>query len=136
MDVARNPWTGYDPTTGAGSVAVELVTPAISSPPFFASAELRAARGACSVRSPGISSSSRASTTATSLLDVTRDRMQAEWYHVDTVAQRSDQREQGGQLRLRARLVAARACVAQVVVSGFSRTRVRRPRLDEQSYNL
>ena len=41
FDVPRNPFNGYDPTTGAGSVAVEFVTPAISSPPFFASAELR-----------------------------------------------------------------------------------------------
>lgn len=32
FDVARNPWNGYRPT-GAGSLAVEVVTPAISSPP-------------------------------------------------------------------------------------------------------
>jgi alkaline phosphatase D len=32
FDVARNPWSGYRPATGEGSLAVELVTPAISSP--------------------------------------------------------------------------------------------------------
>jgi alkaline phosphatase D len=33
FDVPRNPWAGYRPGTGEGSLAVELVTPAISSPP-------------------------------------------------------------------------------------------------------
>ena len=39
MDVPRDPWsaTTYDPTTASGSMAVELVTPAISSPPMFSS---------------------------------------------------------------------------------------------------
>jgi alkaline phosphatase D len=32
FDVARDPWRGYTPSTGSGSLAVELVTPAISSP--------------------------------------------------------------------------------------------------------
>ena len=32
FDVARTPWAGYRPATGEGSLAVELVTPAISSP--------------------------------------------------------------------------------------------------------
>ena len=31
-DVARDPWNGYDPRTGRGTMAVELITPAISSP--------------------------------------------------------------------------------------------------------
>ena len=33
FDVPRNPWNGYHAATGEGSLAVELVTPAISSPP-------------------------------------------------------------------------------------------------------
>lgn len=33
FDLPRDPWKGYTPSTGAGSLAVELVTPAISSPP-------------------------------------------------------------------------------------------------------
>jgi alkaline phosphatase D len=89
MDVARNPWTGYDPTTGAGSVAVEFVTPAISSPPFFASAELRQRAAVLRplARHLKFLDGERNGYT---LLDVTRDRIQAEWYHVETVAQRSD----------------------------------------------
>ena len=43
MDVPRNPFRGYVARTGAGSLAVELVTPAVSSPPFFAGAGMREA---------------------------------------------------------------------------------------------
>ena len=85
FDVPRNPFNGYDPTTGAGSVAVEFVTPAISSPPFFASAELRerAAKLRPLARHLKFLEGERNGYT---LLDVTRDRIQAEWYHVPTVA--------------------------------------------------
>jgi alkaline phosphatase D len=34
-DVPRDPWSGYRPDSGDGSLAVELITPAVSSPPFF-----------------------------------------------------------------------------------------------------
>ena len=89
FDVPRNPWSGYDPTTGAGSVAVELVTPAVSSPPFFASAELRerAAKLRPLARHLKFLEGER---NGYMLLDVTRNRIQAEWYHVPTVAQRTD----------------------------------------------
>jgi alkaline phosphatase D len=89
FDVPRNPWNGYDPTTGAGSVAVELVTPAISSPPFFASPELRerAAKLRPLARHLKFLEGEKNGYT---LIDVTRDRIQAEWYHVETVARRTD----------------------------------------------
>jgi alkaline phosphatase D len=90
MDVPRNPWTGYDPTTGAGSIAVELVTPAISSPPFFTSPALRqrAAQLRPLARHLKFLDGEKNGYT---LLDVTRDRLQADWYHVNTVTERSDQ---------------------------------------------
>jgi alkaline phosphatase D len=89
MDVPRNPWTGYDATTGAGSVAIELVTPAISSPPFFASPVLR--QRAATLR-PFVRHLKflEGEHNGYTLVDITRDRLQADWYHVDTVAQRSD----------------------------------------------
>jgi alkaline phosphatase D len=89
MDVARNPWSGYDPTTGAGSIAVELVTPAISSPPFFSSPELRerAAKLRPLARHLKFLEGEHNGYT---LLDVTRDRIQAEWYHMETVTRRTD----------------------------------------------
>ena len=35
MDVPRSAWSGYSARTGEGSLAVEIVTPAVSSPPIF-----------------------------------------------------------------------------------------------------
>ena len=90
MDVARNPFgAGYDPATGAGSVAVEFVTPAISSPPFFSSPALRerAAKLRPLARHLKFLEGEHNGYT---LLDVTRERVQAEWYHVETVAKRSE----------------------------------------------
>jgi hypothetical protein len=68
---------------------VELVTPAISSPPFFSSPELRerAAKLRPLARHLKFLEGEHNGYT---LLDVTRDRIQAEWYHVETVSQRSE----------------------------------------------
>ena len=89
MDVPRNPWTAYDPATGAGSVAVELVTPAISSPPFFSSPELRQ-RAALLRPFARHLKFLEGEHNGYILLDITRERIQADWYHVDSVAQRSE----------------------------------------------
>jgi alkaline phosphatase D len=89
MDVAQNPWTGYNPTTGAGSVAVELVTPAISSPPLFASAELKQRASLLRPLARHLKFL-EGEHRGYILLDVTRERLQADWYHVDSVSERSD----------------------------------------------
>ena len=89
LDIPRNPWAGYNATTGAGSLAVELVTPAISSPPFFASTQQRdlvRALQPLARHLKYLEGESRGYI----LLDVTRDRLQADWYHVATVTERSD----------------------------------------------
>jgi len=90
IDVPRNPWTGYDPTTGAGSLAVELVTPAVSSPPLFSGGQQQ--RDLANAMRPFarhlkyLDGEHRGYI----LLDVTRDRLQADWFHVATVEKRSD----------------------------------------------
>ena len=89
MDVPRNPWTGYDPATGAGSVAVELVTPAVSSPPFFSSPELRQRAATLRPLARHLKFL-EGEHNGYLLLDVTRARIQAEWYHVPTTSQRAD----------------------------------------------
>ena len=89
MDIPRNPWTGYNAATGAGSVAVELVTPAISSPPFFSSPELRQRAAMLRPLAPHLKFLEGEHNGYT-LLDITRERIQADWYHVDSVAQRSE----------------------------------------------
>jgi alkaline phosphatase D len=77
------------PSSGTGSLAVELVTPAISSPPFFAS---QAQRDAAKVLAPFarhlkyLDGEHRGYI----LLDISRERLQADWYHVPSVTERSD----------------------------------------------
>jgi hypothetical protein len=71
-------------------MAVELVTPAISSPPFFASPALRQRAATLRPLARHLKFLEGEHNGYT-LLDITRDRLLAEWYHVDTVTQRSDQ---------------------------------------------
>ena len=88
MDVPRNPWDGYQRATGEGSLAVELLTPAISSPPLFTDATLRERAPLLRALLPHLKfleGDSRGYV----LLDITRARMQAEWYFVPTVLERS-----------------------------------------------
>lgn len=88
LDVARNPWTGYDPNTGRGAVAVEIVTPAVSSPPLFSTAvqrDLARLMQPLARHLKFLDGDHRGYV----LLDVTADRLQADWYVVPTVAERS-----------------------------------------------
>jgi alkaline phosphatase D len=88
LDVPRSPWLGYDARTGSGSLAVELVTPAISSPPRFADETLRQQASLLRLVAPHLKyleGDSRGYV----LLDVTRSRLQADFYFVPTVATRS-----------------------------------------------
>jgi alkaline phosphatase D len=88
-DITQNPFdpSGYDPTTGAGSLAVEIVTPSVTSPgiedPQLA-AQLTAAIGMTHPHVKYVNLDRH----GYALLDVTPERVQAEWYHIDTVDQR------------------------------------------------
>ncbi|HET9359049.1 MAG TPA: alkaline phosphatase D family protein [Vicinamibacterales bacterium] len=89
LDVPRTPWSGYNPGTGAGSRAVEIVTPAVSSPPMFSSAPLRDAAKlllAAAGHVKFLDGDSRGYV----LLDIGPDRMLADWYFVPTVTERTD----------------------------------------------
>jgi alkaline phosphatase D len=89
LDVPRNPWTGYDPTTASGSRAVEIVAPAISSPPMFTSAsqrDLAVALRPLARHLKFLEGESRGYV----LLDITPDMLTAEWYLVPTVTERTD----------------------------------------------
>jgi alkaline phosphatase D len=91
MDVPR-PDGRYESRSGAGSVAVELVTPAVSSPPMFASAALKERASLLRLAAPHIKYL-EGERQGYVLVDLTRDRLQADWYHVPTVAERTE-REQ------------------------------------------
>ena len=76
-------------SAGKAAAGKRTRTPATSSPPFFASPELRqrAAQLRPLARHLKFLEGEHNGYT---LLDVTRERVQAEWYHVETVAQRTD----------------------------------------------
>ena len=91
-DVARDPWDGYDARTGRGTVAVELATPAISSPgwgtrePDKAPARERAYLDA-RPHLKWVEGVHR----GYMVLDVTPERIQNDWYFVPTVDRRTDE---------------------------------------------
>lgn len=86
-DIAREPWNPevYDPATGAGALAVEFVTPGVTSPglssgssgdDFFASLVLEG--------SPHMKLGDFVHRGYV-VLDVNRSRIQADWFHLDKV---------------------------------------------------
>lgn len=87
MDVP-DPAGKYNPHTGEGSVAVELVTPAVSSPPMFASSVLKDRASLLRLAAPHIKYL-EGEQRGYLVVDVTRNRLQAEWYHVPTVSERT-----------------------------------------------
>jgi alkaline phosphatase D len=91
MDVPR-PDGKYEARSGAGSIAVELVTPAVSSPPMFSSAALKDRASLLRLAAPHIKYL-EGEKRGYLLVDLTRARLQADWYHVPTVSERTD-REQ------------------------------------------
>ena len=90
LDVPRDPWGAYDSTTGLGSLAVEFVTPAVSSPSQFTTRpeEADAAHQARMVASPHLKFVDQVHR-GYFILDITPERAQADWYFVSTVATRS-----------------------------------------------
>jgi alkaline phosphatase D len=88
LDVPRTPWGAYDPRNGAGSVAVELVTPAVSSPGLFPPDQAPQLTVALRTLLPTLKYL-EGERRGYVLLDVTPQRIRADWYHVLTVAEPS-----------------------------------------------
>jgi alkaline phosphatase D len=99
FDVPRNPWNGYQAANGAGSLAVELVTPAISSPPppMFTSASGSDAAAALRVAFPHLKYLEGAHRGFV-VVELTRDRMTANWLFSPDVRVRSYAEMAGGSL--------------------------------------
>ena len=89
-DVPRDPIFGYQASTGAGSLAVELVTPAVSSPPLFSIEGIRERVPLLRLAAPHVKYLD-GDKRGYVVLDVTSERLIADWYHVPTVTQRTDQ---------------------------------------------
>ena len=89
-DIVPNPFdpAAYDPVTGKGSVAVEFVTPAVTSPGIGEPAQAALLAGVLRQTHPHIKFV-ELSRRGYALLDITPERIQCEWYHVATISTRS-----------------------------------------------
>ena len=98
FDIPRNPWNGYR-ATGEGSLAVELVTPAISSPPplMFSSTNGNEAAAAVRVALPHLKYLDGVRRGYV-VLDVTPTLVRADWYYSPDVRVHSDAEVAGGSL--------------------------------------
>ena len=109
LDVTRNPWSGYQGNTGVGSLAVELLSPAISSPALFADPVVRAQAPALRAFLPHLKFLEGESHGYV-LVDITRNQLRGNWYFVRTVEERSADETRGASFvceRGSARLVPA-----------------------------
>jgi len=99
FDIPRDPWNGYRPATGETSLAVELVTPAISSPPplMFASRDGNDTAAAVRVALPHLKYLD-GTRHGYVIVDVTPALMKADWYFSPDVRVHSDVEVSGGSL--------------------------------------
>jgi alkaline phosphatase D len=95
FDVPPNPWSSRP--TGSRSLAVELVTPAISSVPLFAEAGMRERMDAVRPQAPHLTFLD-GDRNGYLLIEMTRERLQADWYFVRTTATRSADQFRGASL--------------------------------------
>jgi alkaline phosphatase D len=102
MDVPRDPFSsgGYDPGTGRGSLAVELVTPAVSSAPLGSHRELRERYTATRESHPHVRFQDL-DARGYLLVDATPERLLAQWWFVEDVARRGAGERLGKTLAVR-----------------------------------
>lgn len=94
-DVPRNPWDGYDSATGKGTVAVEIVTPSITSPSGFGTPEEAAKRVETYRKSRPHLKYVEGLYRGYVVLDVTAERARADWFYVPTVTERTNTEQFG-----------------------------------------
>jgi alkaline phosphatase D len=92
LDLPRSPLSSYDDATGRGSLAVEIVTPAVTSSPFFSRAGARERSATFASASPHMKFMDGARHGYVTL-DITAERLQADWYHVRTITERTADEE-------------------------------------------
>ena len=99
FDIPRQPWNGYQTATGAGSLAIELVTPAISSPPppTFMGPNGADAAAAVRVALPHLKYLDGVHR-GFIVVDITPSLMKADWIFSPDVRVRSDTEIAGGSL--------------------------------------
>jgi alkaline phosphatase D len=88
FDVPRNPWSGYQARTGEGSLAVEMLAPAVSSPPLFADPATRQQGPALRALLPHLKLL-EGEANGYLVVDITRQRLLGEWFMTPTVLERT-----------------------------------------------
>jgi alkaline phosphatase D len=88
FDIPRDPWDGYHPESGEGSMAVELIVPAVSSPPYVQTDDDRALVASLQRSLPHLKFL-EGEHRGFVVLDVTPDRVVAEWHRTPDVLRRS-----------------------------------------------
>ena len=101
FDLPKDPWNGYQARSGEGSVGVEMIVPAISSPSFFDPAKAADLTTALRIGLPHLKFIDGLQR-GYLLLDITHQRLTADWHLIQTVAERS----------LQERLAASLVCEA------------------------
>jgi alkaline phosphatase D len=86
-DIAPNPWDGYDSSSGRGTLAVEVVTPSITSPSAFGPPAEAAQRVEKLLKERPHLRYVDGNLRGYVVFDVTRERVQADWYYVPTVTE-------------------------------------------------
>ena len=104
MDVPRNPLTGYDPDTGAGSYGVDFVTTAVSSPSSklrrLGTEEAVAAEVAEELAANPHKKFGEAFHRGYCVLDLKPDRIQNDWFFVPTVEEKTGEQHWAAGIRV------------------------------------
>ena len=87
-DVTKDPWSGYDPTTGRGTTAIEIVTPSVTSPSGWGDAGAAKERLTKLLAERPHLKWAEGLSKGYVLLDLTPSAVQADWYFVDTIESR------------------------------------------------
>ncbi len=87
-DVPRRTDQGYDPASGRGSLGVEIVCPAVSSPTPFPGPDAEARTAAIMTARPHLKFLDGVSRGYV-VMDITRDRLQADWWLLNSVKERN-----------------------------------------------
>jgi alkaline phosphatase D len=86
LDLPRSPLSGYDQATGRGSLAVEIITPAVTSTPFLSRDGMRERAKTFPSASPHMRWMD-GDRHGYVMLDITRERLLADWYHVRAITE-------------------------------------------------
>jgi alkaline phosphatase D len=84
-DVTKDPWTGYDAATGRGTTAIEIVTPAVTSPSGWGDAARAQERLKTLLADRPHLKWADGLSRGFVVLDLTQGAVQADWFFVDTI---------------------------------------------------